>query len=215
MAGQGVLGTSTPGRGEERPAAIAGQGAGASAEVAEERGPAARPAKAAVPTRGWRRSIGRASVLAGGVVALAAVASFTFPWLSELQIQSAARIWVRAPAEAYARLEHAATLDPLGDEPYVVAGSIALRRGELRRADREFARALGRTPGDAYATLERGAIASTLGRRRAGLALLERAARLNPHDPLTRAALALARDGRRVDVTTLNRSILSKAEQLS
>ena len=100
-------------------------------------------------------------------------------------MQSAARIWTKAPRPAYARLNDAARLNPLSDEPYLVAGSIALRFGDLARADHEFALALRRTPGDAYATLERGAIASTEKDRARALELLERAARLNPRDPLT------------------------------
>jgi tetratricopeptide (TPR) repeat protein len=154
-------------------------------------------------------------IVAGALAALAAVASLTAPWLSELQVQSAARIWPQAPQQAYARLNSAARLNPLSDEPYVVAGSIALRLGEVGRADHEFVLALRRTPGDAYSTLERGAIASTQGRRRDALVLLERAARLNPRDPLTREALRLARRGRRVDVGELNRSILLSARQFS
>jgi predicted Zn-dependent protease len=96
-----------------------------------------------------------------------------------------------------------------------VAGSIALRYGDLARADHEFALALRRTPGDAYAMLERGAIASTAGRRAQALKLLEAAARLNPRDELTRQALLLVRQGRRVSVQELNRSILVKARQLA
>jgi tetratricopeptide (TPR) repeat protein len=130
-------------------------------------------------------------------------------------VQSAARVWPSKPASAYARLNDAARLNPLSDEPYVVAGSIALRFGELPRADHEFALALERVPDDAYATLERGAIASSRGERQRALALLARAAELNPRDPLTRQALALARAGRRVDVGELNRSILLEAQQLS
>ena len=134
------------------------------------------------------------------MAALVAVVSFTASWLSSLEVESAGRVWVRSPGQAYARLDHAARLNPLSDEPYVVAGSIALRRGELARANHEFALALERTPGEAYATLERGAIASTRGRRREALALLERAVRLAPRDPLTRAALAVVRAGHRVDI---------------
>ena len=151
----------------------------------------------------------------GTLAALAAIVSLTTPWLSSLEVQSAARVWVRAPTQAYARLDDAARLNPLSDEPYVVAGSIALRLGELAHANREFALALGRTPGDAYATLERGAIASARGRRREALALLERAVRLAPRDSLARAALAVVRGGRRVDIDELNRSILLKAQQFS
>ena len=157
----------------------------------------------------------RAGTVAGALLALAAAVSLAAPWLSQLQVQSAARIWTTAPQKAYARLDDAAQLNPLSDEAYLVAGSIALRFGDLARADHEFVLALGRTPGDAYATLERGAIASTRGDRREALGLLERAARLSPRDPLTHEALLLVRTGRRVSVEELNRSILLKAQQLA
>ncbi len=120
---------------------------------------------------------------------------------------------MRDPSAAYARLDDAARLNPLSDEPYVLAGSIALRLDELARADREFSLALTRVPADAYATLERGAIASARGQQRAAVALLARAARLDPRDPLTQQALALARGGRRIDIAALNRSILANARQ--
>jgi tetratricopeptide (TPR) repeat protein len=149
------------------------------------------------------------------VAAVLAALSLTAPWLSQLEIESAARVWTKAPQTAFARLNGAARLNPLSDEPYLVAGSIALRFGDLAYADHEFALALGRTPGDAYATLERGAIASAEGDRRVALALLERAARLNPRDQLTQQALQLAREGRRVNVEKLNRSILLNAQQLA
>ncbi len=167
---------------------------------------------ARVVSRGWRR---RSPILLGAIFALAATASLTAPWPSSLQVQSAARIWTEAPRQAYARLDGAARLNPLSDEPYVVAGSIALRRDELERAEREFALALRRTPDGAYATLERGAIASARGERGRALELLARAARLNPRDPLTREALVLARHGQRVDIGELNRSILRNAHQFS
>jgi tetratricopeptide (TPR) repeat protein len=176
---------------------------------------AAVRARAPAPTR--RISAPRRSILvaAGVLVALAATVSLTSPWLSQREVQSAARIWPTAPAAAYARLDEAGRLNPLSDEADVVAGSIALRYGDLARADHEFSLALERTPGDAYATLELGAIASTSGRRAEAVRLLEAAARLNPRDALTRQALLLARQGRRVSVEELNRSILLKARQLA
>ena len=148
------------------------------------------------------------------VLAVVAVLSLAAPWLSQLQVQSAARVWTKAPQAAYARLNDAARLNPLSDEAYLVAGSIALRFGDLARADHEFALALGRAPDDAYATLERGAIASSENDRRGALELLKRAARLNPRDPVTRQALRLVREGKRVNIEELNRSILLKAQQL-
>jgi tetratricopeptide (TPR) repeat protein len=147
------------------------------------------------------------------IVALAAGVSLTLPWLSQRQVQNAARVWVRAPAQAYARLDDAASLNPLSDEPYLVAGSIALRFGDLARAEREFSLALTRVPHGVYATLELGAIASSRGERGRALELLEKTVRLYPRDSLARAALGLVRKGKRVSVEELNRSILREAQQ--
>jgi tetratricopeptide (TPR) repeat protein len=176
-----------------------------------------RGAEASSASGWWWRSGGirRAAGAAGVCAALLAALSLTAPWLSRLEIESATRVWPRAPQTAYGRLNDAARLNPLSDEAYLVAGSIALRFGDYPRADHEFALALERSSGDAYATLERGAIASAEGDRRVALALLERAARLNPRDQLTQQALRLAREGRRVNVEELNRSILLKAQQLA
>ena len=102
----------------------------------------------------------------------------------------------------------------MSDQAYLVAGSIALRYGDVSLADRRFSQALTRSPNDAYAALERGAIASSVGQQGAALRLLERAARLQPRDMLTRHALDLARRGRPISLGELNRSILSEAQQL-
>jgi tetratricopeptide (TPR) repeat protein len=154
-------------------------------------------------------------LIAGAVtLGLAAGASLVLPWLSQLEIESAARIWPQAPRAAYQRLSDAAGLNPLSDQAYLTAGSIALRFGDLARADREFALALERVPDDAYATLERGAIASSDGRRASALALLQAAVHLNPRDSIARDALRLARSGRRVDVAQLNRAIFERAGRL-
>jgi tetratricopeptide (TPR) repeat protein len=151
----------------------------------------------------------------GVLVAAAGTLALAGPWLSQLQVQRAARIWPRAPASAYSRLDQAAKLDPLSEEPYLIAGSIALRLGEVPKADGYFAKALARVPGDAYATLERGAIASGRGERAAARRLLARAAELNPRDSLAHQALEIVRRGGTVSVEELNRSILTKAEELA
>lgn len=172
-------------------------------------------ASAPAPAVAARRAVGRRlGLLAAVLLALAGTASLAAPWLSRSDVESAALVWTRAPATAYARLDEAARLNPLGDEAYLVAGSIALRFGDLARADHEFSLALGRTPGDAYATLERGAIASMRGEHARSVGLLQAATRLNPRDALTRQALLLVLEGRRVNVAELNRLILLKAHQL-
>lgn len=161
-------------------------------------------------------SLGRIFALAlGCVLALAATLSLAAPWLSEREVQSAARIWPKAPLAAYTRLGDAAKLNPLGDRAYLVEGSIALRFGDLARARDAFSKALKRVPGDVYATLELGAIASEMGAHREALELLERAVLLNPRDPLTRQALKTVQKGGRVNVDSLNRAILLKAEDLA
>jgi len=156
-----------------------------------------------------------AGALLLAALAVAAALALVGPWLSQLQVQTAAREWPRDAGGAYSRLNQAASLDPLSDEAYLVAGSIAVRRGELNRAAGQFAKALERVPDDAYATLERGAIASTQGRSGEARRLLARAAVLNPRDPLTREALRLVSRGRAVSVQALDRLILEKAEELA
>ncbi len=174
-------------------------------------GPAAPAPERQVPVRGRRIAV----LVAGVLVTLAAAASLAAPWLSALEVQSAARVWTRSPSTAYARLHDASRLDPLSDQAYLVAGSIALRLSELPLAAHYFELALARTPGDDYATLELGAIASSRGERAKAIALLARAVRLNRRDFLARQALATARAGQRVDVRALNRAILAEAEHFA
>ncbi len=175
------------------------------------------PADADAPadTRASRLAPRRLALAALAVLALAGAASLIAPWLGELKVQRATRIWPTAPRQAYAALNSAAELNPLSDQPYLLAGSIALRFGDLAYADREFARALSRDSSDAYATLERAAIASERGDRAAALRLLQRTRRLSPHDGLIRETLQRVREGHRVDIDELNRLILSKAQQLA
>jgi hypothetical protein len=214
-----ALAPATSQRGSTR--SLARPGAGAEDASGSDRSSAVEPGEPMRSKRSERAGLdrwlrrGRALGLAAGAAGLLAAASLAAPWLSQLQVQRAARIWTRAPKAAYAELDEAARLNPLSDEAYVVAGTIATRYGDLARADHEFSLALGRMPDDAYAALERGAIASTRGERKEALILLERAARLNPRDALTRHALVLVRQGRRVSVEALNRSILLKARQLA
>jgi O-antigen ligase len=155
-----------------------------------------------------------ATLVAGVLVGLLLAASLIAPWLSRLEIEEASRVWTRSATTAYARLRDAASLNSLSDEADALAGSIALRYGDLARADHEFALALRRNANDSYALLERGAIASARGQRARALALLERAHELDPREPLIEQALALVRSGGRISIEELNRAILLKGEQL-
>ncbi len=180
----------------------------------EAAGPVPDTAESTARDVGHGRRSRPLALAAGLIVALAAAISLAAPWLSQLEVQSAAHIWTSAPQAAYKRLRDAARLNPLSDEPDLVAGSIALRYGELTHAQQQFSLALKRDPGDAYATLERGAIASAKGERAVALGLLGRAVGLEPREPLAREALTVVREGHRLSVEELNRVILLKAQQL-
>jgi tetratricopeptide (TPR) repeat protein len=154
------------------------------------------------------------AVACAAIVVVAAI-SLAAPWLSRMEVQSAAQVWTRSPASAYARLRQAADLNPLSAEPDLIAATIALRLRQLERARQQFERALDRVPGNAYATLELGALASSRGDGTEARRLLRRAVRLNPRSGLARQALATAVGGGRVNIADLNRSILREAQQIS
>jgi O-Antigen ligase len=191
-------------------------------QLSHGRDPALAPARAtrargSGPRSAARSPLGaaRAAKGAAAILALAACASLVAPWLSQLQVQSAARIWARAPRRAFSELNSAAEWNPLSDEANLVSGSIALRFGDLALADREFVLALRRNPGGTYATLERGAIASARGERGPAIVLLRRALVLYPSSELTREALKTALAGKRVDLAELNRTILEEGRGLA
>jgi tetratricopeptide (TPR) repeat protein len=173
------------------------------------------PGRAPRPAARSLLGVARAVRVAGAIAALAACASLVAPWLSELQVQSAARIWAHAPRRALRELNTAADWNPLSDEANLVGGTIALRFGDLALADHQFELALERNPGGAYAMLERGAIASARGERGQAVVLLTRALKLYPRSELTQAALKTALAGGRVDLGELNRMILREARELA
>ncbi len=173
-------------------------------------GPRLRPAGSA-PLRPPRAL----PIALAAVLGAACIWSFGAPLLSELEVQSATRVWTRAPASAYDRLGKAASLNPLSDRAYLIAGSIAVRRGELARAGGYFEKALARSQDDAYATLELGAVASNRGEAHRAVRLLARSVALDPRNALAGEALTLARAGRRLSVQALNEAILRKAQEFA
>ncbi len=167
------------------------------------------------PYLGMRPMLGEArAAAAGSAIIVGAILALALPWLSARQVDRAARVWPHDAGQAYRRLDRAASLDPLSDRPRLIEGSIAVRLGDLARADRAFAQALRRNPDGAYATLERGAIASFRGRDAAARVLLARAIALDPRDRLTRAVYAIAHDGKRVNVSAMNDRILRAASRI-
>jgi hypothetical protein len=156
----------------------------------------------------------RAALPATALLGLAAAASLTLPWLAGLLTDHAAHVWTRSPSTAYAELREAADLNPLSDQPDALAGSIALRFGDLARAERDFSAAQRRVPDDGYVRLQLGAIASTRGQQARARSQLERAVVLEPRATPAREALQAVREGRRVSVSQLDRSLLQKGVEL-
>ena len=72
------------------------------------------------------------------------------------------------------------------------------------RAREAFGEALDDQRRDPFALLELGALASEAGERGQALTLLERAARLNRRDGITRASLQRVRDGGVLDIGEVN-----------
>ena len=157
---------------------------------------------------------GRLAIAAGAVVAVVAVASLALPWIAQRNVQRASRTWASDPSRAFQRLDQAASLNPLSERPQLAAGTIALRLGDLDRAERSFRDALSRDPRSVYANLELGAIAYERGDRARAQRLLDRARALHPRNPFVRDALDRVKSGRKLNIAELNEQIRSRTNQL-
>jgi tetratricopeptide (TPR) repeat protein len=153
------------------------------------------------------------TVVLSGAVLLAGAVAIAGPWLAERDMERAGAVFAARPFESYSRLDRAADLDPFSDRPALLAGSIALRYGDLGRARTAFSAARHRNPRGQYATLELGAIASVQGRRAEAGRLLTRAVALAPRDATAREALGVVRAGGIVDLSALNRRILAAGQR--
>ena len=147
---------------------------------------------------------------AGGVVAVAVIASLAMPWISARLTASAADGWPADPEKAFARLETARELNPLSARPDLVAGTIAIRNGDPKRAQAAFARASEREPTNWYALLELGSLEIARGRRPQGIVQLREAQQLNPDEPLIATALRRARSVKPLTPQQIDRVLLDR-----
>lgn len=155
---------------------------------------------------------GRLWAIAASVaaVALIAVVSYALPWLSTLQVNSAAAGWRADPDGAFRALDRARNLNFLSADPDLVAGTIAVRLEERDRARTSFTRALDRDPRNWYALLELGALEAIEGNRATAIGHLDEAARLDPGDPLIQLVRRRVRDGRRVSLERIDMALLER-----
>lgn len=134
-----------------------------------------------VPSSRWFAVLVRPVVTLASV---AVIASMVLPWLSAENTARAADHWGADPTAAFAMLRRAASLDPLSDEPDLVAGAIASRLTEWPRMREEFAAAVTRNPGNWYSHLELAIAEGKLGHGVVARHELARARQLDPREPV-------------------------------
>jgi tetratricopeptide (TPR) repeat protein len=168
--------------------------------------PAARlaePSTAAAPAP-WRR---RALAVAGALVAVAAIASLAFPYLSERYADRGSRRWVSQPRQAYEDLDKAADLNPLSIEPLALKASIAMRRGDKAVARAALRESLHRED-NWFAHFELALLDAQAGNFRRAGRQISRALELNDADPLVTEAQNRIRDRKPVDPAHFNREAI-------
>lgn len=162
------------------------------------------PRRATQHARGRRRL----APITGIVLALIAAVSFGVPWLGARYESRAVSLWSSDPAEAVAFARRAATIDPVRDDPLVLAGAMHSRLHEYGKMRDDFAQAVGRNPFNWYAELELAVAYSALGRPADARRHARRAAELNPRDPIVRRTRAALERGDRVDPASVDRAIV-------
>jgi hypothetical protein len=170
---------------------------------------------AAAPDAAAARARSRAGavLLAAAGLPLAALvaASFAFPWVSARKVDLATHSWRHDPVAAFRLLDEARSLNPLSDNPDLVAGAIAEHLHDYGRARTAFSRALARNPASWYANLELGILDAMQGQRRTALQYLRRARGLDPLEWQVRDAERRVRAGRPVELQAMDRSFLQRA----
>ena len=148
--------------------------------------------------------------LGGVAVALAIAVSFVFPWLAELEVRRAARIWPNDRAAAFRALDHAHRLNPVSPRADLLAGAIASRVDDPRRMAGAFEDAVRRSPNDWYAHLELALAYDALGKRRLALGELAVSKQLNPGEQAIRSVRREMLGGRHVNRNQIDRLFVER-----
>lgn len=164
------------------------------------------------PARAGNPRLARIAAATGLGAVLAAVVSLAAPWLAAKEVQAALHEWQERPAESLDRLERARGLNPLSDQPDILAGVIASKHGDTGEMAEAFRRALERNPYNWYAHLELGVAYAELGRRADALRELARAARLNPREPTIPLVTERVRENMPVSTEDLDRTFLDRIQ---
>ncbi len=136
---------------------------------------------------------GKRRVVIAAAAGVACLGLLGVLWLSQRDTDRAAA--ETRPAVALSRLDRAADLNPLALRPLLIAGTIALRAGDPRRAQRYFARAVERDASDWLARFELGLAAGAARAEPAAARALAQAAQRNPRELLIEDAIKRLRRG--------------------
>ena len=117
------------------------------------------------------------------------------PWLAARYEVSALSGWRTAPDAAIEDLRRAASLNPLSDRPWVIAGAIASRHDDYPAMRNHFAAAVERNPRNWYSRLELAVAAALTGDRRLALTEVNLARSLNPNDAVLARVARTIRSG--------------------
>jgi hypothetical protein len=185
--------------------AMLGLAAGATATSA--------PAIARAPAPGARAS--RLARIAGPVAAAACAVSFALPWLAEREVESAIDVWRSSPADAYTRLDRAASLNPLSSRPGLYEGGIAGLVGDYGRARDAYLDVLDHDPRNSSAWLQLAVIAQARQQSAQARGYVRRAAELAPRDQAVRAIRARIMRGSIITPQKANDIVLKYARRAS
>jgi tetratricopeptide (TPR) repeat protein len=144
---------------------------------------------------------------AAGVAGLAAALSLALPGISARYTDAAYHDFRDDPGLALSRLNRAADLNPLSAEPLLARGVVAQRLGLAATARSSFQRAAGREPDNWFAQFELGVLDAAAGRRASAVAHIAKARRLNPQQMIVQVVDPQVRQGRPIDVATIERGL--------
>ena len=137
-------------------------------------------------------------LVAGGVVAVAAVASLAFPFASALESERALEEWRDDLPGALERFDRARELNPLTDRPDLLAASVALGSLEGGVALDRYEAVLERNESNWYAAAQAAILHSIEGDRDAANEDAQLALQLNPKDPAVRELVRRVGDGEEI-----------------
>lgn len=163
-----------------------------------------------------RRIVPRPAVIAG-VCALAVFGTVALmpQWLAARETNAALANWRGDPDGAFHHLSRARSLNPLSDEPDVLAAVISAQLHDVTAQKRYLRQALERNPVNWYPYLELGAIAAREGQTQAAERWLAVARRLSPLDLTVDFVTERVRDGRPPTQAEVDDFLISRADVIT